>query len=139
VPGIALVSFGGEQRPAIRIQVDPAKLAARGLTLEEIRGALLNATTNAPKASLTTARASLTIEANDQIVEPKPFEDVIVAYHNGVPVRARDIGRAVAAATDRAGAAGGGRSGGEAIGGSRGGGGGGRSPSCQGRSESVRA
>ncbi len=101
VPGVALVSIGGEQRPAIRIQVDPAKLAARGLTLEEIRGALLNATTNAPKGSLTTARTSLTIETNDQIVEPKPFEDVIIAYRNGAPVRVRDIGRAVAAATDR--------------------------------------
>src|SRR5450755_818648 len=54
VTGVALVSLGGEQRPAIRIQVDPAKLAARGLMLEEIRGALLNATTNAPKGSLTT-------------------------------------------------------------------------------------
>ena len=101
VPGVAQVSLGGEQRPAIRIQVDPAKLAARGLTLEEIRGALVNATTNAPKGSLTTARTSLTIETNDQIVEPKPFEDVIVAYRNGAPVRVRDIGRAVAAATDR--------------------------------------
>jgi multidrug efflux pump subunit AcrB len=101
VTGVALVSLGGEQRPAIRIQVDPAKLAARGLTLEEIRGALVNATTNAPKGSLTTARTSLTIEANDQIVEPKPFDDVIVAYRNGAPVRVRDIGRAVAAATDR--------------------------------------
>ena len=101
VTGVALVSLGGEQRPAIRIQVDPAKLAARGLTLEEIRGALVNATTNAPKGSLTTARTSLTIEANDQIVEPKPFDDVIIAYRNGAPVRVRDIGRAVAAATDR--------------------------------------
>ena len=101
VPGVAQVAIGGEQRPAIRIQVDPAKLAARGLTLEELRGALVNATTNAPKGSLTTARTSLTIEANDQIVEPKPFEDVIVAYRNGAPVRVRDIGRAVAAATDR--------------------------------------
>ena len=100
VPGVAQVSLGGEQRPAIRIQVDPAKLAARGLTLEEIRGALVNATTNAPKGSLTSARTSLTIETNDQIVEPKPFEDVIVAYRNGAPVRVRDIGRAVAAATD---------------------------------------
>ena len=101
VAGVALVSLGGEQRPAIRIQVDPAKLAARGLTLEEVRGALLNATTNAPKGSLTTARTSLTIEANDQIVEPKPFDDVIIAYRNGAPVRVRDIGRAVAAAADR--------------------------------------
>jgi HAE1 family hydrophobic/amphiphilic exporter-1 len=101
VPGVAQVSLGGEQRPAIRIQVDPAKLAARGLTLEEIRGALVSATINAAKGSLTTARTSLAIEANDQIVEPKPFEDVVVAYRTGAPVRVRDIGRAVAAATDR--------------------------------------
>jgi hydrophobe/amphiphile efflux-1 (HAE1) family protein len=101
VPGVAQVALGGEQRPSIRIQVDPAKLAARGLTLEEIRGALVNATTNAPKGSLTTGRTSLAIEANDQIIEPKPFENVIVAYRNGAPVRVRDIGRAVAAPTDR--------------------------------------
>jgi hydrophobe/amphiphile efflux-1 (HAE1) family protein len=100
IPGVAQVSLGGEQRPAIRIQVDPAKLAARGLTLEEVRDALIKATTNAPKGSLTTVRTSLTIEANDQIIEPKPFEEVIVAYRNGAPVRVRDIGRAVAAATD---------------------------------------
>jgi multidrug efflux pump subunit AcrB len=99
VPGVALVALGGEQRPAIRIQVDPAKLAARGLTLEDIRGALVNATTDAPKGSLTTTRTSLTIEANDQIIEPKPFENVIVAYRDGAPVRVRDIGRAVAAAS----------------------------------------
>jgi HAE1 family hydrophobic/amphiphilic exporter-1 len=101
VPGVAQVALGGEQRPAIRIQVDPAKLAARGLTLEDIRGSLVNATTNAPKGSLTTARTSLTFEANDQIIEPKPFEDVILAYRNGAPVRVRDIGRVVAAASDR--------------------------------------
>jgi len=100
IPGVAQVSLGGEQRPAIRIQVDPAKLAARGLTLEEVRDALIKATTNAPKGSLTTVRTSLTIEANDQIIEPKPFEEVIVAYRNGAPVRVRDIGRAVAAASD---------------------------------------
>src|SRR5580700_6872552 len=75
VPGVAQVSLGGERRPAIRIQVDPAKLAARGLTLEEVRGALVNATTNAAKGSLTTARTSFTIEVNDQIVDAKPFDD----------------------------------------------------------------
>src|SRR6202140_2552247 len=97
VPGVAQVSLGGEQRPAIRIQADPAKLAARGLTLEEVRDALIKATTNAPKGSITTSRTSVTIEANDQIIDPKPFEEVIVAYRNGAPVRVRDIGRVVAA------------------------------------------
>ena len=101
VPGVAQVAIGGEQRPAIRIQVDPAKLATRGLTLEDIRGALVTATTDAPKGSLTTAKRSFTIDANDQITDANKFEDVILSYRNGAPVRVRDVGRAVAAATDR--------------------------------------
>jgi multidrug efflux pump subunit AcrB len=101
VPGVATVTIGGEQRPAIRVQVDPAKLASRGLTLEEVRGALVAATTNAPKGSLTTPTTSFTIEANDQITDAKPFENVILAYRNGAPVRVLDVGRSVAAAADR--------------------------------------
>jgi hydrophobe/amphiphile efflux-1 (HAE1) family protein len=101
VPGVAQVSIGGEQRPSIRVQVDPAKLAARGLTLDDIRGALVTATTDAPKGSLTTARASFTIDANDQITDAKQFDSVIVSYANGAPVRLHDVGRAVAAPADR--------------------------------------
>ena len=101
VPGVAQVAIGGEQRPAIRIEVDPAKLATRGLTLEDIRGALVTATTDAPKGSLTTAKRSFTIDANDQITDADKFDEVILAYRNGAPVRVRDVGRAVAAATDR--------------------------------------
>jgi HAE1 family hydrophobic/amphiphilic exporter-1 len=101
VSGVAQVSIGGEQRPAIRIQVDPAKLAARGLTLEDVRGAIATATTDAPKGSLTSAETSFTIEANDQITDARQFDDVIIAYVNGAPVRVRDVGRAIAAATDR--------------------------------------
>src|SRR3984957_18119535 len=101
VSGVAQVALGGEQRPSIRVQVDPAKLAARGLTLEDIRGALVTATTDSPKGSLTTARTSFTIEANDQITDADQFDDVIVSYRNGAPVRVRDIGTAIAAATDR--------------------------------------
>jgi multidrug efflux pump subunit AcrB len=101
VQGVAQVALGGEQRPAIRVQVDPAKLASRGLTLEEVRNALATATTDAPKGALTTQSKSFTIEANDQIIEAKQFDDVIIAYRNGAPVRVRDVGRAIAAATDR--------------------------------------
>ena len=101
VSGVAQVSIGGEQRPSLRIQVDPAKLAARGLTLEEVRGALVGATTNAPKGSLTTAKASFAFIANDQITDAGQFEDAVIAYRDGAPVRVRDVGRAVAAAADR--------------------------------------
>jgi HAE1 family hydrophobic/amphiphilic exporter-1 len=101
VAGVAQVSVGGEQRPAIRIQLDPAKLASQGLTLEEVRAALIAATTNAAKGTLTGSRTSVSIIANDQITEAPEFNDAIVAYRNGGAVRVRDVGRAVAAATDR--------------------------------------
>jgi len=101
VSGVAQVAIGGEQRPSIRVQVDPAKLAARGLTLEQVRSALVTATTDAPKGTLTTAKTSFTIDANDQITDAKQFDDVIVSYNNGAPVRVRDVGRAIAAASDR--------------------------------------
>jgi len=101
VSGVAQVSIGGEQRPSIRVQVDPAKLAARGLALEDVRTALVSSTTNAPKGTLTTPKANFTFTANDQITEPALFDDVIIAYREGTPVRARDIGQAISAAADR--------------------------------------
>ncbi len=101
VPGVAQVAIGGEQRPSIRVQIDPAKLAARGLTLEDIRAALVTTTTNSPKGSLTTARSSFTIDTNDQITDARQFDSVIVSYVGGAPVRVRDLGRAVAAPADR--------------------------------------
>ena len=101
VAGVAQVSIGGEQRPAIRVQVDPAKLSASGLTLEELRGAVVNATSNAAKGSMTGAKTSFTIVANDQITEAAEYNNQIIAYRDNGPVRVRDIGRAVAAATDR--------------------------------------
>jgi multidrug efflux pump subunit AcrB len=101
VSGVAQVSIGGEQRPSIRIQVDPAKLATRGLALEEVRSALVSSTANAPKGTLTTARANFTFTANDQITDAEQFDNVIIAYRDGAPVRVRDIGHAISAAADR--------------------------------------
>src|SRR5260221_11810761 len=101
VPGVAQVSLGGEQKPAIRIQADPAKLASSGLTLEEIRTALVGSTTNAAKGTLTGSKTSFTIVANDQLTEAPQYDDVVLAYRNGGPVRVSDIGHAVSAATDR--------------------------------------
>lgn len=101
VPGVAQVSIGGEQRPAIRIQVDPAKLTASGLTLEDLRGAVVNATSNAAKGTITGAKTSFAIVSNDQITEAAEYSNQIIAYRNNGPVRVRDIGRAIAAPTDR--------------------------------------
>jgi multidrug efflux pump subunit AcrB len=101
VRGVAQVLIGGEQHPAIRIQVDPAKLASSGLTLEDVRSMLVNATTIAAKGTLNTERTSFTIAANDQIIDAAPFEDVVLAYRNGGPIRVRDVGTAIAGPTDR--------------------------------------
>ena len=89
------VSIGGEQKPAVRVQIDPAKLATKGLTLEDVRGVLASATTNAAKGTLNGATRSFTIAANDQLAKASDYNDVVVAYRNGAPVRVRDVGQAV--------------------------------------------
>ena len=101
VAGVAQVTIFGDRQPSIRIQVDPAKLAASGVTLEDIRGTLTTATANAPKGTLNTDRISFTIAANDQIIDAEQFNDVILAYRNGAPIRVRDVGQAIPDAVDR--------------------------------------
>ncbi len=101
VSGVALVSIFGDTPPSIRIQVDPAKLASAGITLEEIRGTLVTSTTNAAKGTVNTDKISFTIAANDQITTAEQFDDVVLAYRNGAPIRVRDVGKAVAEAADR--------------------------------------
>ena len=100
ITGVAQVIIGGEQKPAIRVQVDPAKLQTRGLTLEDVRGVLGNATTNAAKGTINTAKQSFTIQANDQATKAEQYDDVILAYRNGAPVRVRDVGHAVSGPQD---------------------------------------
>jgi hydrophobe/amphiphile efflux-1 (HAE1) family protein len=95
VTGVSQVAIGGQQKPAIRVQVDPARLAAMGMTMEDVRQVLLNATVNSPKGSIDGRRQSFTVQANDQLTEPGAYGDLIVAYRNGAPVRVRDIGTAM--------------------------------------------
>jgi multidrug efflux pump subunit AcrB len=101
VPGVAQATIGGDQKPSIRVQVDPAKLASSGLTLEEVRSTLVTSTTIAAKGTVNTERTSFTIAANDQISDAEPFNDIVLAYRNGGPIRVRDVGQAIAAASDR--------------------------------------
>lgn len=95
IPGVAQVDVGGEQKPAIRIQVDPSKLASLGLSLEDVRGVIATSTVNSPKGSLNGPVQALSIYANDQLLAAEPYNDIILAYRNGAPVRIRDVGRAV--------------------------------------------
>ena len=95
INGVGLVTIGGEQKPAIRIQLDPAKLYARNLTLEEVRAPLSITTVNSPKGSIDSTNRGYTIYTNDQLTDPNAWNDVIIAYRSGTPIRVRDVGRAM--------------------------------------------
>jgi hydrophobe/amphiphile efflux-1 (HAE1) family protein len=95
IPGVSQVAIGGQQKPAVRVQVDPAKIAALGIQLEDIATVINAATVDAPKGSINGVRHSFAIYDNDQLLQAAPWNDVIVAYKNGAPVRIRDIGVAV--------------------------------------------
>jgi multidrug efflux pump len=95
IAGVSQVLIGGEQKRAVRVQVDPAKLAAMGLTLEDVRTVLTTSTTNAPKGVVNTERQAFAIYDNDQLTKASQFNDVIIAWRSGAPVRVRDIGQAV--------------------------------------------
>jgi hydrophobe/amphiphile efflux-1 (HAE1) family protein len=101
MPGVGLVSLGGEQDPAIRVQVNPAQLAAAGLDLESVRTALANSTVNQPKGTLYGGQHAFSLLTNDQLTTASGFDDYILAYRNGAPVRVRDVGRAIVAPEDK--------------------------------------
>jgi hydrophobe/amphiphile efflux-1 (HAE1) family protein len=97
ISGVGLVGIGGQQKAAVRVQVDPQALAARGINLEDVRTVLGQANVDLAKGTLNSPRQTYTINTNDQIFHPDQYADLVVAYRNGSPVRIRDIGRAISA------------------------------------------
>ena len=95
ISGVSQVTLGGEQKRAIRVQADPARLAAMGLTLEDVRQLLVTATVDSPKGSVDGPSRTFSVQANDQLTEAGAINDVVLAYRNGAPIRVRDIGTAV--------------------------------------------
>jgi multidrug efflux pump len=95
IKGVGLIDLHGEQKPAIRVQIDPGKLNALGLSLEQVRSALGSATANAPKGTLDGPKRSVAVDATDQLTQASEYDGLILAWRNGAPVRVRDIGRAV--------------------------------------------
>ncbi|HVN97738.1 MAG TPA: multidrug efflux RND transporter permease subunit [Syntrophorhabdaceae bacterium] len=95
LPGVGLVAISGGQRPAVRIHVNPATLAAYGLTLENVRSALGTANVNQAKGSFDGPRQSYIIDANDQLFSSKQYASLIIAYKNGAPVRLSDVADAI--------------------------------------------
>ena len=98
--GVGQVLVGGQQKPAVRIQLDPAKLVAKGVSLEDVRAQCRWRRRTGRKGRIEGTQRAFTIYTNDQLTAAKPWNDVIVSYHNQGPLRVRDIGQAVNGAQD---------------------------------------
>jgi hydrophobe/amphiphile efflux-1 (HAE1) family protein len=95
VTGVGLVTIEGNQKPAVRVQVNPAALASLGISFEDIRSALVQNNVNAPKGNFDGPRQSYAIGANDQIFSASEYADLIIAYKNGKAVRLGDVAAVV--------------------------------------------
>lgn len=100
VAGVGLVSVAGGQRPAMRIQANPQSLAAYGLTLADVRTAVVGANVNQPKGTLDGPARSTTINANDQLKNPSDYMDLVVTYRNDAPLRVSDVASVLMEAED---------------------------------------
>ncbi|MFL5397338.1 MAG: efflux RND transporter permease subunit, partial [Myxococcales bacterium] len=92
VSGVGLVAINGGQKPAVRVQIDPAALAGAGLTLEDVRAVLVAANVNQPKGNLDGPRLDYAIAMDDQLYKAESFRPLILAYRNGSPIRLREVG-----------------------------------------------
>ena len=97
ISGVGLVGIGGQQKPAIRVQVNPQALAVRGLSLEDVRTVLGQANVDLPKGTLNTPRQAYTLNTNDQLLTAEQYDNLVIAYRNGAPIRISDIGHAISA------------------------------------------
>jgi multidrug efflux pump len=91
VSGVGLVTIEGDQKPAVRVQFNPAALASLGLGPEDLRNAITQANVDAPKGSFNGARQSYMIGSNDQLLTADAYRPLIIAYRNGAPVKLSDV------------------------------------------------
>ncbi|HEY8091033.1 MAG TPA: efflux RND transporter permease subunit, partial [Polyangiaceae bacterium] len=91
VSGVGLVTINGGQKPAVRVQVDPVALAGTGLTLEDVRQALVAANVNQPKGNIDGPRQDFALQTNDQLYKADGFRPLVIAYASGAPVRLSDV------------------------------------------------
>jgi HAE1 family hydrophobic/amphiphilic exporter-1/multidrug efflux pump len=95
ITGVAQVLIPGEQKPAVRVQIDPLKLASVRLGLEDVRMVLSAATLDGPKGNFDGAAQSHTIYNNDQLLRAAEYNDIVIGFRNGSPIRVADVGNAV--------------------------------------------
>ncbi|MCX5763356.1 MAG: efflux RND transporter permease subunit [Gemmatimonadetes bacterium] len=95
ISGVAQVQVLGTQKYAARVQLDPRKLASRGIGIDEVASAVAQQNVNLPTGVLWGANKAYTVNANGQLVNAAQFGEVIAAYRNGAPVRLKDLGQVV--------------------------------------------
>jgi multidrug efflux pump len=101
LPGVGLVSLAGGQRPAVRVEVNPAALAARGLNFSDVRAAINAASINQPKGSFDGPVRTILMDANDQLRSVEEYRNLIITWRDGAPLRLGDVARIVNASEDR--------------------------------------
>ncbi|MGA8655185.1 MAG: efflux RND transporter permease subunit [Chthoniobacterales bacterium] len=101
VPGVSEVDVAGGAKPAVRVQVDPAALAAMGLSIDNVRSVLQGQNKDEPKGSIDGDRLSFTVNSNDQLFTAKDYQNIIIGQNNGVPITLSAVGRAIDATEDR--------------------------------------
>src|SRR5436309_6383079 len=94
LPGVGLVSISGGHRPAVRIQANLRQLAAYSLNIDDLRTTLGTANVNTPKGNFDGPTRQYTINANDQLKKASDYNDLVIAYRNGAPVRLSDVAQA---------------------------------------------
>ncbi|MBV9587290.1 MAG: MdtB/MuxB family multidrug efflux RND transporter permease subunit [Alphaproteobacteria bacterium] len=92
--GVGLVSISGGNRPAVRIQADLRQLAGYGLNIDDLRTTLGTANVNTPKGNFDGPSRAYTINANDQLKKASDYNDLVIAYRNGAPVKLSDVAKA---------------------------------------------
>jgi multidrug efflux pump len=95
VSGVGLVTIGGGQKPAVRVQVDPVALAGTGLTLEDVRLAIAAANVNQPKGNIDGPRQDWAIATNDQLADAASFHPLVIAYKDGSPIRLGEVANVI--------------------------------------------
>ncbi len=95
IPGVAQVLVYGAQKFAVRVQVDPAAAAARGLSLDDVRSAVAKANSSTPVGTLSGPRQSVILQASGQLERAADYRSVVVAWRNGAPVKLNEIARVI--------------------------------------------
>jgi hydrophobic/amphiphilic exporter-1 (mainly G- bacteria), HAE1 family len=92
ISGVAQVLVTGEQKYAVRAQLDPSELASRGISIDDVAEALQEGNSNLPVGTIYGVHRTLTVQANGQLTNADEYRQLIVAYRNGAPVHLKDLG-----------------------------------------------